>query len=349
MLHRDSIVYVYLHLPMGAKSCKRKKTNIGNFQMALTFNRKLFPNNELESTTQSSLAAKFETDKPIPLKYTWSLWEQLQQNQPANIPAEQAAPAANQSANYGDLTRKVVSISDIQSFWRYFAHLPQPSSILGESMKVIRKEVGEETGHTLAALMLFKEDIRPEWEDDANKNGGHFQFTLQLERSRSTKEGGQVSGKDNWLAQTDEYWNNLVLGLIGGTLDSDDFVTGIRLVDKVKLPVKPGARPVGHIRVEIWFRNAKDTAKITALEEAVEAHLRCKLDGTMAPDVFPGYRLDMRSHEEGVAGEGVAHSKPTAPRTKRFNESGKATSGGFRRFGGRKGSNDESPNEKPRQ
>jgi translation initiation factor 4E len=274
----------------------------------LSFNPKLVSGSELDNAAQS----KVEIDSPIPLRSKWSLWEQLQQNLPQSFVSDSAAHAS--STNYGDLTRKIATIADVQSFWKYFTHLPQPSAILGESLKVQRQEA-DGTAHTLAAIMLFRGDIKPEWEDEANKKGGHFQFTLQYERTRVAKDAS-FSGKPDvnpgvWLARTDEFWNNLVLGLIGETLEPEDFITGIRLVDKVKPPMKPGARPVGHLRVEIWFRDSADKSKISKLEESIEAHLKTRLDGSVSNEVFPGYRLDMRTHEE--SGEDRRPVKKTGP------------------------------------
>lgn len=278
--------------------------------ISLSFNQKLVSGSDIDDSVISRNPPKIDISQPIPLKSSWSLWEQLQQSQSASSNSDQqAAPVVSTAANYGDLTRKVATVSDVQSFWRYFLHLPQPSAILGESMKVVRQESEDGPIHTLAALMLFRDDIRPEWEDPANRRGGHFQFTLQLERSRSSKETPSIVKPDQvgsaWMAQTDEYWNNIVLGLIGETLEPADFVTGVRLVDKVKLPIKPGARAVGHIRIEIWFRDASDKLKIQTLEESVESHLKNRLDGSIASEIFPGYRLDMRTHEDsGNNGEG---------------------------------------------
>jgi translation initiation factor 4E len=252
---------------------------------------------------------KVNVEKPLPLKYKWALWEQLQQaSNPA--PTEQTA---SHGVSYTDLTTKVATIEDVQTFWRYFTNLPQPSQILGESKKIVRQDSENGPSNTLAALMLFKEGIRPEWEDSANSAGGHFQFNLQLERTRPIKEGliGQAAStreqcSSTWLTHTDEYWNNIVLGLIGGSLDPDDFVTGVRLVDKIKPPPKQGGKPVGHIRVEIWFRDTSDSAKVNALRESLETHMRCRIDGTITNEggnIFPGYKLDMRSHTAKGEGE----------------------------------------------
>lgn len=272
---------------------------------------------DIDNAIPVSKSDQIDVDKSIPLKHTWALWEQLQQG--GIPPQHDVAPTAENgatSASYTDLTAKVVTISDVQTFWRYFANLPQPSQILGESKKIVRQDTENGPTNTLAALMLFKEGVRPEWEDPANSKGGHFQFNLQLERSRNTKEtmlGSAIkeagTSNSSWLTQTDEYWNNIVLGMIGGTLDSDDFITGVRLVDKIKPAPKQGGKPVGHIRVEVWFRDISDTTKVNALRESLETHMRCRIDGSVANEgltMFPGYKLDMRSHNSSDAGKDIA-------------------------------------------
>ena len=69
--------------------------------------------------------------------------------------------------------------------------------------------------------MIFRDNIRPEWEDRMNEKGGHFQFQL-----KPNVGGGQI----------DEYWNNLVLGMIGATIEPANMITGVRLVDKLSGP-----------------------------------------------------------------------------------------------------------------
>lgn len=54
------------------------------------------------------------------------------------------------------------------------------------------------------------------WEDPHNATGGHLEYRIT---PFQTKAG-----------QLDEYWNNLVLGLVGGTIEHSDYITGIRLV-----------------------------------------------------------------------------------------------------------------------
>ena len=55
---------------------------------------------------------------------------------------------------------------------------------------------------------IFAGDVKPMWEDEANKNGFRWIF-------RSKK--GSVN----------EFWEELVLAYVGGTFEADDFINGI--------------------------------------------------------------------------------------------------------------------------
>lgn len=145
--------------------------------------------------------------------------------------------------------------------------------------------------------MLFREGVRPEWEDPANTGGGHFQFSLSLsgvKTGRAESNGALTAA----AAQLDEYWNNLVLSTIGHSFPNAQLVTGLRLVDKTK-PSKPSSaegRPSGHIRVELWFSAASDMA-VVELRRGLEFALRSRLDGTLGELII---RVETRKHEDRV-------------------------------------------------
>ncbi|CAE7469798.1 tif451 [Symbiodinium natans] len=132
--------------------------------------------------------------------------------------------------------------------------MPQPSLLL-EGKKFMR--VKEESRHVVDALMIFKDGIRPEWEDAVNATGGHFTFQL-----KAAIGGGVI----------DEYWNNIVLGVIGGFVEPD-IVTGLRLVDKL------GNKRQPHLRIEVWFSNVADTEKVDKLQQSLEKCMKLRLDG----------------------------------------------------------------------
>jgi hypothetical protein len=80
----------------------------------------------------------------------------------------------------------------------------------------------------VVAFSVFKKGIRPEWEDPANSKAS--EWTSQ-----------------NIEIDIDSHWENLVLALLGQTLEEGDEICGGRVVDRSK------AKAVGY-RLELWLR-----------------------------------------------------------------------------------------------
>ncbi|CAE7627100.1 CDC33 [Symbiodinium sp. CCMP2592] len=198
----------------------------------LSFNESF--NTNLKFTTDGTDENDDMLKKDLPLRYTWSIWEQIMQS-------------TDKTSAYSDATHKVASFATVQTFWKLWNHMPQPSELL-EQKRMVREQ--PDGLHVIDAVMIFRENIRPEWEDKTNAAGGHFQFQLKPQIG-----GGQV----------DEYWNNLVLGMIGATIEPANMITGLRLVDKLS-----GPRAAGVIRLEVWFSNYDDTQAVNALKKNVE-------------------------------------------------------------------------------
>lgn len=211
----------------------------------LSFNDRF--NSNLKFDTEDNDENEEMLKQDLPLRFTWSIWEQIMQS-------------SDKSAQYSDATHKVSSFSTVQEFWKLWNHMPQPSELL-EQKRIVREQ--PDGLHVIDAIMIFRENIRPEWEDKMNATGGHFQFQL-----KPTVGGGQI----------DEYWNNLVLGIIGATIEPANMITGLRLVDKLS-----GPRAANVIRLEVWFSNFDDTAAVNALKKSVERCMSTRLDGTQGP------------------------------------------------------------------
>ena len=64
--------------------------------------------------------------------------------------------------------------------------------------------------------MLFRRGIRPEWEDPINSKGAELRFNFRQNAFKSQRS----------IALLDEFWNNLVLGVVGGTIEPNDLITG---------------------------------------------------------------------------------------------------------------------------
>mmetsp|Transcript_115377 Transcript_115377/g.326924 ORF Transcript_115377/g.326924 Transcript_115377/m.326924 type:complete len:231 (+) Transcript_115377:74-766(+) len=208
----------------------------------LSFNESFASN--LKFTTDNSEENEEMLKKDLPLRYTWAIWEQIMQSN-------------EKQAAYSDATHKVASFSTVQEFWTLWNHVPQPSELL-EQKRMVREQ--PDGLHVIDAIMIFRENIRPEWEDKMNATGGHFQFQL-----KPNIGGGQV----------DEYWNNLVLGMIGATIEPANMITGVRLVDKLS-----GPRAANVIRLEVWFTNFDDNGAVQNLKKNVEKCMATRLDGT---------------------------------------------------------------------
>jgi len=188
--------------------------------------------------------------QPMKLKSKWWMWEQVVQSEGRGT--------------YTDAMRRVVSFDTVQDFWSIWNGLPQPGELL-ESKRITR---GMPTGPAVAidAIMIFKDGVSPEWEHPANSAGGHFQMML-----KPALGGGQI----------DEYWNNIVLGMIGATIEPAELITGIRLVDKLSGPKGNSA-----IRIELWYSKASE-AQVTALRKSMEKCLATRLDGSQGLQVKP--------------------------------------------------------------
>eukprot|EP00933_Yihiella_yeosuensis_P026952 TRINITY_DN20911_c0_g1_i1.p1 TRINITY_DN20911_c0_g1~~TRINITY_DN20911_c0_g1_i1.p1 ORF type:complete len:231 (-),score=43.55 TRINITY_DN20911_c0_g1_i1:113-805(-) len=216
----------------------------------LSFNENL--NSILKFTTEDQEESEELLKKDLPLRYTWSIWEQLMQS------------TDGKSSQYSDATHQVSSFKTVQDFWKLWNHMPQPSELL-EQKRMVREQ--PDGLHVIDAIMIFRNNIRPEWEDKMNANGGHFQFQL-----KPSIGGGQI----------DEYWNNLVLGMVGATIEPANMITGIRLVDKLS-----GPRAANVIRLEVWYTNHDDTQAVNTLRKNIEKCMSTRLDGStgQAPKV----------------------------------------------------------------
>jgi len=185
--------------------------------------------------------------EPMKLRDNWVLWEQVVQEKGGG--------------GYADATKRVTSFNTVQDFFAIWNGIPQPSELL-ESKRIMREQ---RPGQSVAidAIMIFKDGITPEWEHEKNACGGHFQIQL-----KPSVGGGQI----------DEYWNNLVLAVVGGTLEPAELITGIRLVDKLS-----GPKVANAIRIELWFTKFGDTTAVNTLRKNFERCVSVKVDGTVGP------------------------------------------------------------------
>nr|AMA65229.1 eIF4E-1c [Amphidinium carterae] len=213
----------------------------------LSFNQFITAAEDLPGDSENAGEASGET---LPLRHTWVVWQQLM------------ASSGSKSITYSESTRQLATCDTVESFWSTWAQLPQPSELLTNRMVL---SSGDGIGfHIVDAVMLFREGVTPQWEDPTNADGGHLQFQF-----KASIGGGRI----------DEYWNNVVLAVIGATLEPNEFITGVRLVDKLSAGAASsagqnqrgdrGGNSTGHIRIEIWH-SACDHKDVQALLSSAE-------------------------------------------------------------------------------
>ncbi|BAF11542.1 eukaryotic translation initiation factor NCBP [Oryza sativa Japonica Group] len=131
------------------------------------------------------------------------------------------------SQSYEDNIKKIVDFSTVESFWVCYCHLTRPVSLPSPT-----------------DLHLFKEGIRPLWEDPANRSGGKW-----IIRFKKT-----VSGR---------FWEDLVLVLVGDQLDYSDDVCGVVLSVRFNEDI-----------LSVWNRNASDHQAVMTLRDSIKRHLK---------------------------------------------------------------------------
>merc|ERR1712166_48255 len=119
-------------------------------------------------------------------------------------------------------------------FWQYFNNIPRPLSFF-TSKNARRKLVGN---RKVDALSIFREGIKPEWEDPVNADGGELLFR----------------GSD--LEMVDKMWYELFLSMVGEVMPQGELLVGARVIDK-------SGKGKNEYRIELWFSNGLDVQCLT--------------------------------------------------------------------------------------
>ena len=160
----------------------------------------------------------------------------------------------------------------LKEFWNAFRACPQPSEFLSREKVSFGESIVD-------SIMIFREGISPEWEDPLNAEGGHLQFHWKP---------SNVAGPE-----LDEYWNNIVLALIGNTVEGEGefagtpILQGVRFVDKTSAVGKQAG-----VRIEVWHGKPADSRHLQKVRSRLEKAMALHLDGSSG--LIP--RCDLRQH-----------------------------------------------------
>lgn len=95
--------------------------------------------------------------------------------------------------NYESSMKKIATFGSVEDFWAVYSHLRRPHEL-----------------PNVSDYHLFKQGVRPVWEDAANINGG--KWIVRLKKGLASR-----------------YWENLVMAVIGDQFDVGSEICGIVL------------------------------------------------------------------------------------------------------------------------
>jgi translation initiation factor 4E len=160
------------------------------------------PNNINNNNKNSNLSSEANKTK---LENSFSFWYRISDD----IAQYQAPKQALDKKIYETQVKKIHEFDTVEEFWGIFQHLRKPDSC----------KPGIE-------FMMFKEPIKPMWEDENNKNGGKISIKLRKE-------------------YTTIIWEEMIFALIGGILPKEmkDEINGIVVTSRKEFNT-----------LQIWFK-----------------------------------------------------------------------------------------------
>lgn len=147
--------------------------------------------------------------------------------------------------------RTIGTHSAVETFLNCFVHLRRPSQLDRHS-----------------SYHVFKDGIKPMWEDPRNAKGGKWTITFRLRNP----------------ALVDRSWLWLVLGLIGEQLDEKDETCGAVC----------SIRPRGN-RIALWVRDRDDVEKVNRIGR--------KLVSLLELEKEPGVAMEFTAHDRSDEGK----------------------------------------------
>ena len=163
-------------------------------------------NNSNNNNTNNRLSSEITKTK---LENKFSFWYRISDD----IAQYQAPKQALDKKIYETQVKKIHEFDTVEDFWGIFQHLRKPDSC----------KPGIE-------FMMFKEPIKPMWEDEYNKNGGTISIKLR---------------KD----YTTIIWEEMIFALIGGILPQEmkDEINGIVVTSRKEFNT-----------LQIWFKTFEE-------------------------------------------------------------------------------------------
>lgn len=127
------------------------------------------------------------------------------------------------STSYASNIKLVGKFASVEQFWAFYSYLVRPGDLSGHS-----------------DIHLFKDGIKPMWEDEANKHGG--KWIVRLRKGLASR-----------------CWENLILAMLGEQFMVGSEVCGAVISVRFQEDI-----------ISIWNRNAADQATTTRIRDTLK-------------------------------------------------------------------------------
>jgi len=153
-----------------------------------------------------------------PLEHTYCLW------------FSQRAPGKH-NQNFDQNLKLLSRFASVEQFWGFYNHLARPSDL-----------------HTHSDFHMFKDGIKPMWEDEANKHGG--KWIVRLRKGLASR-----------------CWENLLLALLGEQFYVGDDICGAVVSVRFQEDI-----------ISVWNRSANNMKLTSRIKEILKKVLNLPLN-----------------------------------------------------------------------
>jgi len=147
------------------------------------------------------------------LQYNYSLW----------FSRKTPGSTGKVSQSYDQHLKHITTFPSVERFWLYYSHLVRPSDLTGSS-----------------DYHLFKENIRPMWEDDANKEGG--KWIVRLKKGLASR-----------------CWENLIVAMLGEQFMVGDEICGAVISIRFQEDI-----------LSLWNRSSSDNVVTSRIRDTLK-------------------------------------------------------------------------------
>ncbi|KAL3921635.1 MAG: hypothetical protein SGILL_002645 [Bacillariaceae sp.] len=149
---------------------------------------------------------------------------------------------------YENSIKTIQTVATVEEFWETYNYLKRPNDLASTT-----------------DYHVFREGVKPTWEDSANEKGG--KWILRLPKGLASR-----------------YWEEVVLALIGGQFQGvpDGEITGLVISIRYSEDI-----------LGVWNRNARDEAMVERLRDAIKKVLQLPS--------FASLSMEYKPHQQSVA------------------------------------------------